>query len=183
MYKSPSSVEIFTSHAQANKTTVLAAVAAVTGIALAGSMAADDLNYVVGSLAMAYAGIPALALAQNASKLKSNFSKKFFPEKFIKQQHNIRAKVDDMLVGNYKESILATASDARNMDMISESNLRGIIRISGEDSADAISALDRLTEYYKAPVSDSKTEVEKTVNRENENYESYRADELDQKSP
>jgi hypothetical protein len=187
-YKSPSSVETFKSVMKANKTTVLAGAAAVAGITLAGSMAAEDLNVVIGALALAYGGLPALALAQSASKLKSKFTEEFFPEKFKQQQQDVRTRVDELVSGNSNESILAIANDAVNKNMLSESKLGAIHRSMGESLLIAISSLDRLTEDYIAPVTASKADVVKTNNvgdydRTIMGYESHRADELDQIKP
>jgi hypothetical protein len=180
MYKSPSSVKGFLSVMKANKKLIFANAAVISSATLAGSLLTNDSNAVAVGLTLVFGGLPALALAQNASKLKNKFTEEFFPEKLKQQQQDVRERVDDLNTMYSKESILDVANDALDKNMISESNFVAIISNVGENNHSAISALDRLTEVFKAPVSAFKTEtVKATLLDDNKNYETFAADVLD----
>jgi phosphoheptose isomerase len=187
-YKRPSSVEEFRSIMKVDKQLILANAAVISAATLAGSLITNDLNAIAGGLALAYGGLPALALAQNASKLKNMFTERFYPEKFKQQQQDVRTRVDELVSGNSNESILAIANDAVDKNMISGSKLGAIRRSMGESLHIAISSLDRLTEDYIAPVTASKAGIVKADNfgcheQSEMGYESYNADELERFKP
>jgi hypothetical protein len=148
VYKSPSSLEKFQSYIQANKNVVLGALVA-TGAAhfLAGDVM-DNMTMVTASMAVLYAGTPAVALMLNIQKIQSSLTEKFMPERFKQQQQEIRARFDDFTNGDSNESILAIANDAVNKKMISESMLSAIAIHAETNKARAMAIFDGPTQQY-----------------------------------